>query len=62
MRWRTCANSHRFSTIVVTSPELEKIGHVEIVRRHIGPATHVHVLVIPDAEPELKVILQGVRR
>ena len=48
------------STIVVTSPELEKIGHVEIVRRHIGPATHVHVLVIPDAEPELKVILQGV--
>jgi len=48
------------STIVVTSPGLERIGHVDIVRRHICPKTHVHVLVIPDAEPEVKVILQGV--
>ena len=31
-----------------------------IVRRHICPKTHVHVLVIPDAEPEVKVISQGV--
>jgi len=48
------------STIVVTCPSLEQIGHVEIVRRHICPKTHVHVLVIPDAEPEVKVIRQGV--
>ncbi len=48
------------STIIVTSPALEQIGHVDIVRRHICPKTHVHVLVIPDAEPEVKVILQGV--
>ena len=48
------------STIMVTSPLLEQMGHVDIVRRHICPKTHVHVLVIPDAEPEVKVIAQGV--
>ncbi|MGB9234424.1 MAG: bifunctional acetaldehyde-CoA/alcohol dehydrogenase [Terriglobales bacterium] len=48
------------STIIVTSPGLEQIGHVDIVRRNIGADTHVHVLVIPDAEPEIKVISQGV--
>jgi acetaldehyde dehydrogenase/alcohol dehydrogenase len=48
------------STIIITSPALERIGHVDIVRRHIFPKTHVHVLVIPDAEPEVSVILQGV--
>ena len=48
------------STILVTSPPLEQIGHVDIVRRHICPKTHVHVLVIPDAEPEFQVIKQGV--
>ena len=48
------------STIIVTNPSLERIGHVDIVRRHICPKTHVHVQVIPDAEPEVKVILQGV--
>jgi acetaldehyde dehydrogenase/alcohol dehydrogenase len=47
-------------TIVVTNAPLEQIGHVDIVRRHICPKTHVHVLVIPDAEPEVKVIAQGV--
>jgi acetaldehyde dehydrogenase/alcohol dehydrogenase len=47
------------STIVVTSPVLEQIGHVDIVRRHIPPQTHVHVLVIPDAEPEVRVVMQG---
>jgi acetaldehyde dehydrogenase/alcohol dehydrogenase len=47
-------------TIVVTSPVLEQIGHVNIVRRHICPKAHVHVLVIPDAEPEVKVIARGV--
>ncbi|HYW47159.1 MAG TPA: bifunctional acetaldehyde-CoA/alcohol dehydrogenase [Bryobacteraceae bacterium] len=48
------------STIMVTSPVLEQIGHVDIVRRYIPPQTHVHVLVIPDAEPEVKVVMQGV--
>ena len=48
------------ATIIVTNKELERIGHVEIVRRHICPKTHVHVLVIPDAEPEVQVIQQGV--
>jgi len=48
------------STILVTNPALEQIGHADIVRRNIDPATHVHVSVIPDAEPEVQVILQGV--
>ncbi len=49
-----------FSTMIVTSPLLEQMGHVDIVRRHICPKTHVHVQVIPDAEPEVKVIALGV--
>jgi len=48
------------STTIVTSPALEQIGHVDIVRRYISPQTHVHVLVIPDAEPEISVVMQGV--
>ena len=40
------------STIIVTKPLLEQIGHVDIVRRSLPPQTHVHVLTIPDAEPE----------
>ena len=48
------------STIVVTNAGLEKLGHVDRVRRQIANKTHVHVLVIPDAEPDLKVITQGV--
>jgi acetaldehyde dehydrogenase / alcohol dehydrogenase len=47
-------------TIVVTNAPLEQIGHVDIVRRNICPKTHIHVLVIPDAEPESKFIAQGV--
>jgi len=47
-------------TIVVTNASLERIGHVDIVRRNICPKTHVHVMVIPDAEPENKVISQSV--
>ena len=50
------------STIIVTNPALEQMGHVDIVRRHIRPKTHVHVLVIPDAEPEVKVITRAWRR
>src|SRR6266536_1072879 len=48
------------STIVVTSPMLEQIGHVDIVRRNLPAQTSVHVMVIPDAEPEVKVVMQGV--
>ncbi len=48
------------STIIVTNPALEQIGHVDIVRRYLPAETPVHVLTIPDAEPELKVAMQGV--
>jgi acetaldehyde dehydrogenase/alcohol dehydrogenase len=48
------------TTIIVTNPALEHMGHVDIVRRHLCPKTHVHVCVIPDAEPEVKVIQEGV--
>ena len=47
-------------TIIVSNQALEQIGHVNIVRGYIPPETHVHVLVIPDAEPEVKVVMQGV--
>ena len=56
-------NVRRFpsrSTIIVTNPALEQMGHVELVRRYIPEGTHVHVSVIPDAEPEVKVVMQGV--
>lgn len=56
-------NLHEFPsrcTLVVTNAPMEQMGHVDKVRRHICPKTHVHVLVIPDAEPEVKVITQGV--
>src|SRR5271167_1520683 len=48
------------STVIITNPAMEQIGHVDIVRRYIPPQTLVHVSVIPDAEPEVKVVLQGV--
>src|SRR6202158_789872 len=48
------------STVIVTNPALEQIGHVELVRRYLPEGTHVHVSVIPDAEPEVKVVMQGV--
>lgn len=48
------------STIIVTNPPLEQIGHVDIVRRNLPPETRVHVSVIPDAEPEILVVMQGV--
>jgi acetaldehyde dehydrogenase/alcohol dehydrogenase len=48
------------STIIVTNPALEHMGHIDVVRRYLSPQTHVHVLVIPDAEPEIQVVLQGV--
>jgi acetaldehyde dehydrogenase/alcohol dehydrogenase len=48
------------STVIVTSSLLEQIGHVDIVRRYLPQQTRVHVEVIPDAEPEVKVVMQGV--
>jgi acetaldehyde dehydrogenase / alcohol dehydrogenase len=48
------------STIILTNAALERIGHVDIVRRHLPPQTPVHVSVIPDAEPEVKVVVKGV--
>ncbi len=48
------------STIIVTNPAMEQIGHVDVVRRNIPPETLVHVSVIPDAEPEVSVVMQGV--
>ena len=48
------------STIIVTNPFLEQIGHVDIVRRMLPPQTVARVLAIPDAEPETKVVTQGV--
>ena len=48
------------STIIITNPAMEQMGHVDVVRRHLPPQTLGHVSVIPDAEPEVKTILQGV--
>ncbi len=48
------------STVIVTNPAMEAVGHVDVVRRHLPAGTRVHVSVIPDAEPELKVVMQGV--
>ena len=48
------------STLIVTNPLLEQMGHVDIVRRFIPAQTPVRVLAIPDAEPEVKVVMQGV--
>ena len=48
------------STVIVSNPALERIGHVDVVRRYLPAQAHVHVLVIPDAEPEVKVVTQGV--
>jgi len=48
------------STLIVTNPALEQIGLVDIVRRSIPPQTQVRMTIIPDAEPDVKIIAQGV--
>ena len=48
------------STVIVTNPQLEQMGLVDIVRRAIPPQTPVRVLSLPDAEPERTVIQHGV--
>lgn len=56
---QTLAQFPSRSTVIVTSAPLEQIGHVDIVRRCCPPQTRVHVLVIPDAEPEIQVVAQA---
>src|SRR5437588_11910900 len=46
------------STVIITNPHLEHMGHVDLVRRAIPGQTSVRVLALPDAAPESKVILQ----
>jgi acetaldehyde dehydrogenase / alcohol dehydrogenase len=48
------------STVIVTNPAMEQMGHVDTLRRNIPAQTLVHVSVIPDAEPEVKTVMQGV--
>jgi len=48
------------STLIITNAPLEQIGHVDIVKRYIPPSTPVRVSIIPDAEPDIKIIEQGV--
>ena len=49
------------STLIVTNPALEQMGHVDIVRRsHPAANRWCACSTIPDAEPEIKVIMQGV--
>ncbi len=50
------------STLIVTNPALEEFGHAKIVRRNLPADTITRVLAIPDAEPELKVVLDGVEQ
>jgi acetaldehyde dehydrogenase / alcohol dehydrogenase len=48
------------STVVITNPAMEQMGHVDVVRRQLPPQTLIHVSVIPDAEPEVKTVMEGV--
>jgi acetaldehyde dehydrogenase/alcohol dehydrogenase len=48
------------STVIISNPPLEQIGHVDVVRRSLPPQTQVRVTIIPDAEPDIKIIAQGV--
>jgi acetaldehyde dehydrogenase/alcohol dehydrogenase len=48
------------STLIITNPALEAIGRVDIVKRCIPPETPVRVTIIPDAEPDIKIVKQGV--
>ncbi len=48
------------NTVVVSNPVLEQLGYVDVVRRHLAERTHVHVLTIPDREPDQATVLEGV--
>ena len=47
------------STVIVTNPLLEKIGHVDLVRRNLPGETQVHVLGIPEVEPNSQIVTDG---
>jgi acetaldehyde dehydrogenase / alcohol dehydrogenase len=49
------------ASVIVTNAALEHLGFVDIVRRHLPPETHSHVLTIPDEEPRLEAITEGVQ-
>jgi acetaldehyde dehydrogenase / alcohol dehydrogenase len=49
------------ATVIVSNPHLEKLGLVEVIRRHLPAGTHVHVLTIPDREPDRVTVMQGVQ-
>ena len=53
-------NSHRAPPSSSPIRRWSRSATSDIVRRYIPPQTHVHVSVIPDAEPEVKVVMQGV--
>ncbi len=48
------------STIIISNAFLERAGSVDVVRKYLAPGTPVHVLTIPDSEPELKTCMDGV--
>ena len=48
------------STLIITNAPLEQLGHVDAVKRCIPPETQVRVTIIPDAEPDIKIVRQGV--
>jgi acetaldehyde dehydrogenase/alcohol dehydrogenase len=48
------------STLIITNAPLEQLGHVETVKRSIPPETQIRVEIIPDAEPDIKIVKQGV--
>jgi len=48
------------STLIITNPALEQIGYADIVRCALPPETQVRVTIIPDAEPDIKIVAQGV--
>ncbi len=47
------------STLVITNPARGQIGNVDIVKRCIPPETQVRLTIIPDAQPDLKIVKQG---
>ncbi len=49
------------STVIVTNRFLEQAGHAEVVRRCLPKGTAAHVAIIPDAEPELNTVMEGLK-
>lgn len=49
------------ASVIVSNPMLENLGFVDVVRRHLPAGAHVHVLTIPDREPDRATVQQGVQ-